>query len=161
MTPKKWKNRPKKLLIIGPDPFLRQSSPGHSPQPRSSFPFYKKSNAILSLLLSGVTLLALKLDIGTILTSVWKKFSLNNNVNAVVLGRMYRSMLSSFWGIEGQYLPTCEARRKVLLPNSEEWWQHWPIYLTQNYRIHIVIKWKLFPNWGQNFRIGFSWPLQY
>ena len=75
--------------------------------------------------------------------------------NAVVLGRMYRSMLSSFWGIEGQYLPTCEARRKVLLPNSEEWWQHWPIYLTQNYRIHIVIKWKLFPNWGQNFRIGF------
>ena len=52
LTPKKWKNRPKKLLIIGPDPFLRQSSPGHSPQPRSSFPFYKKSNAILSLLLS-------------------------------------------------------------------------------------------------------------
>ena len=41
------------MLIIGPDPFLRQSSPGHSPQPRSSFPFYKKSNAILSLLLSG------------------------------------------------------------------------------------------------------------
>ena len=46
-------------------------------------------------------------------------------------------------------------RGRVLLPNSEEWWQHWPIYLTQNYRIHIVIKWKLFPNWGQNFRIGF------
>ena len=55
LIPKKWKNRPKKLLIIGPDPFLRQSSPGHSPQPRSSFPFYKKSNATLSLLLSEWT----------------------------------------------------------------------------------------------------------
>ena len=30
-----------------------KSSPGHSPQPRSLFPFYKKSNAILSLLLSA------------------------------------------------------------------------------------------------------------
>ena len=53
LTTKSWKNFPQKLLIIGPDPFLRQSSPGHSPLPRSSFPFYKKSNAILSLLLSG------------------------------------------------------------------------------------------------------------
>ena len=53
LTPKKWKNRPKKLLIIGPDPFLRQSSPGHSPQPRSSFPFYKRPNPNVSLLVSG------------------------------------------------------------------------------------------------------------
>ena len=33
LTPKTWKNRPKKLLIIGPDPFISQSSPDHSPQP--------------------------------------------------------------------------------------------------------------------------------
>ena len=56
------------------------------------YPFSTK----IALLQQYVTLLVLKLDIGTILTSVWKKFSLNNNVNAVVLGRMYRSMLSSF-----------------------------------------------------------------
>ena len=30
----------------------------------------------------------------------------------------------------------------VLLPNSEEWWPHSPIHLTQNYCIHIVGKWK-------------------
>jgi hypothetical protein len=34
---------------------------------------------------------------------------------------MYWSMLSSFRGIEGQYLLTSqEAWRKVLLPNTEE-----------------------------------------
>ena len=32
MTPKKWKNWPQKLLIIGPDPFISQSSPDHSPE---------------------------------------------------------------------------------------------------------------------------------
>ena len=47
------------------------------------YPFSTK----IALLQQCVTLLVLKLDIGTILTSVWKKFSLNNNVNAVVLGR--------------------------------------------------------------------------
>ena len=29
--PKKWKNRPQKLLIIGPDPFISQSSPDLRP----------------------------------------------------------------------------------------------------------------------------------
>ena len=33
MTPKKWKNGPQKLLIIGPDSFASQSSPDHSPRP--------------------------------------------------------------------------------------------------------------------------------
>ena len=51
---KKLKKPPSKVAHNRPKPFLRQSSPGHSPQPRSSFPFYKKSNAILSLLLSGL-----------------------------------------------------------------------------------------------------------
>ena len=63
-------------------------------------------------------------------------------------------------GIDGirigeQYLPRCFACWKILFRNSSEWWQHWPIHPPQNYCIHIVIKWKLFPNWGQNFRIGF------
>ena len=53
---KKLKKPPSKVAHNRPKPFLRQSSPGHSPQPRSSFPLYKKSNAILSLLLSGLPL---------------------------------------------------------------------------------------------------------
>ena len=32
LTPKKWKNGPQKLLIIGPDPFISQSSPDHIPE---------------------------------------------------------------------------------------------------------------------------------
>ena len=43
LTTKKWKNGPKKLLIIGPDPFFPLSSPDHSPQPRIDFPFYEIS----------------------------------------------------------------------------------------------------------------------
>ena len=53
---KKLKKPPSKVAHNRPKPFLRQSSPGHSPQPRSSFPFYKKSNAILSLLLSALNI---------------------------------------------------------------------------------------------------------
>ena len=49
-----------------------------------------------------------------------EKVSLNNNVNAVVLGQMYRSMLSSFLRIGEQYLPPCFARQKVLSLNSSE-----------------------------------------
>ena len=71
-------------------------------------------------------------------TSVWKKFSLNNNVNAVVLGQIYRSMLSSFLRIGEQYLPPCFARRKILSLNSSEWWQHWLIHPPQNYRIPSI-----------------------
>ena len=40
---KKWKKRPQKLLIISPDPYISQSSPDHSPQPRIDFPFYEIS----------------------------------------------------------------------------------------------------------------------
>ena len=32
MTPKKLKNVPQKMLIIGPDPFISQTSPDHSPE---------------------------------------------------------------------------------------------------------------------------------
>ena len=73
------------------------------------------------------------------MTSVWKKFSLNNNVNAVVLGQIYRSMLSSFLRIGEQYLPPCFACRKILSLNSSEWWQHWPIHPPQNYRIPSIL----------------------
>jgi hypothetical protein len=62
--------------------------------------------------------------------------------NTLVLGRMYRWILSSFWGIDGQYWLISGAKRRrrpVLHLNSEEWWQYSPIYLTQNYCIHIVI----------------------
>ena len=37
LTPKKWKNGPQKLLIIGPDPFVSQ----YSPQPRIDFSYYE------------------------------------------------------------------------------------------------------------------------
>ena len=43
VTPKNWKNGPQKLLIIGPDLFFPQSSPGHSPQPRIDFSYYEIS----------------------------------------------------------------------------------------------------------------------
>ena len=43
LTPKKWKNGPQKLLIIGPDPFIPQSSPGHSPQPKIDPPYHEIS----------------------------------------------------------------------------------------------------------------------
>ena len=42
---------PQQLLIIGPDPFIPQSSPDHSPQPRIDFP-YMKSRDQTSVLLS-------------------------------------------------------------------------------------------------------------
>ena len=50
---KKLKKPPSKVAHNRPKPFLRQSSPGHSPQPRSSFPFYKKPNPNVSLLVSA------------------------------------------------------------------------------------------------------------
>ena len=37
---KTLKNGPQNLLIIGPDPFISQSSPDHSPQPRIDFSYY-------------------------------------------------------------------------------------------------------------------------
>ena len=37
------KKRPQKLLIIGPDPFISQSSPDHSPRPRIDFSYYEIS----------------------------------------------------------------------------------------------------------------------
>ena len=75
--------------------------------------------------------------------------------NTVVLGRMYRSILSSCWGIEAQYWLTSGAkrRRRPVLPlNSEAWWQYWPIHPTQNYCILIVSISTFVPN------IGFFFP---
>ena len=34
---------PQKLLVIGPDPFISQSNPDHSPQPRIDFSYYEIS----------------------------------------------------------------------------------------------------------------------
>ena len=59
--------------------------------------------------------------------------------NTAVLRRTYRWIRSSFRGIDGQYLPTGEARRKVFPFNSEEWWPYSPIRPTQNCCIHITI----------------------
>ena len=110
---------------------------------RYSSHIYFRSRPTVFTLLSSENLELFWLTHAFLILKVSRKKAIPYWGNAVVLGRMYQSMLSSFWGIEG-------PRRKVLLPNSEEWWQHWP---TQNCRIHIVIKWKLFPNWGQNFGI--------
>ena len=43
LTSKRWKNGPQKLLIIGPGPFIPQSSPYHSPQPKIDFPYHEIS----------------------------------------------------------------------------------------------------------------------
>ena len=43
MSIKTLKNGPQKLLIIGPDPFISQYSPDHSPQPRIHFSYYEIS----------------------------------------------------------------------------------------------------------------------
>ena len=43
MSIKTLKNWPQKLLIISPNPFISQSSPDHSPQPRIDFSYYKIS----------------------------------------------------------------------------------------------------------------------
>ena len=88
------------------------------------FPMCYPFSTKIALLQRCVTLLELNLDIGTILTSVWKKFSLNNNVNAVVLGRMYRSMLSPSLRIGEQYCPSIHIDRYILprttaFPHSE------------------------------------------
>ena len=40
MTPKTWKKHLQKLLIIGLDPFISQSSPDHSPQPTAQNWFF-------------------------------------------------------------------------------------------------------------------------
>ena len=37
MTPKKWKNGPQKLLMIGPDPIISQSSPDQRPTAQNRF----------------------------------------------------------------------------------------------------------------------------
>ena len=37
LTPKKWKNGPQKLLIIGPDPLISQSSPDQRPTAQNWF----------------------------------------------------------------------------------------------------------------------------
>jgi hypothetical protein len=43
MSIKTLKNGPQKLLIIGPNPFISQSSPDHRPQPRIDFSCYEIS----------------------------------------------------------------------------------------------------------------------
>ena len=53
MTPKKWKNGPHKLLIISPDPFISQSSPDHSPQPRIDFLYHEISGPDICSLICG------------------------------------------------------------------------------------------------------------
>ena len=71
-------------------------------------------------------------------TNIWHKSWNANNENTVVLGRMYRSILSSCLGIEGQYGPPPSLRsggQPVLRLNSSAWWQYWPIHPPQNYSI--------------------------
>jgi len=53
LTPKKRKNGPQELLIIGPTPFFPQSSPDHSPQPRIDFSYYEISGPDICSLICG------------------------------------------------------------------------------------------------------------
>ena len=48
-----FKNHPKTLLIIGQNPFIPQSSPGHSPQPKIDFPYYEISGPNMCSLICG------------------------------------------------------------------------------------------------------------
>ena len=50
---KSEKNGPQKLLIIGQDPFIPQSSPGHSPQSKIDFPFHEISRPDTCSLICG------------------------------------------------------------------------------------------------------------
>ena len=52
-TQKLKKNGPQKLLIIGPDPFIPQSSPGHSPQPKIDSPYHEISGPDICSLICG------------------------------------------------------------------------------------------------------------
>ena len=52
LTPKKLKNWPQKLLIIGP--FILQSSPDHSPQPRIDFSYYEILGPDMCSLICGI-----------------------------------------------------------------------------------------------------------
>ena len=54
MSIKTLKNGPQKLLIIGPDPFISQSSPDQSPQPRIDFSYYEISGPDICSLICGV-----------------------------------------------------------------------------------------------------------
>ena len=54
MSIKTLKNGPQKLLIIGPDPFISQSSPDHSPQPRIDFSYYEISGPDICSLICGI-----------------------------------------------------------------------------------------------------------
>ena len=56
LTPKKWKNGPQKLLIIGPDPLFPQSNPGHSPQPKIDSPYHDILGPDICSLICGVEL---------------------------------------------------------------------------------------------------------
>ena len=63
-TPKTWKDRPQKLVIIGPDPFISQSSPDHSPQPRIDFSYCEISGPdICSLICDTQYLLITKMTL--------------------------------------------------------------------------------------------------
>ena len=90
--------------------------------------------------------------------NIWQKSWNANNENTVVLGRIYRSILSSCLGIEGQYGPPPSLRsggQPVLRLNSSAWWQYWPIHPPQNYSIPpILTLCKL-----QSGSIGFYSPL--
>ena len=71
MTPKKWKNGPQKLLIIGPDPFISKSSPDHSPQPRIDFSYYE---------ISGLDICSLFCDIITSVHNIHNKLCIWENI---------------------------------------------------------------------------------
>ena len=70
--------------------------------------------------------------------------------NTVVLGRMYRSILSSCWGIEGQYWLTSGAkrRRRPVLPLNSEGHTMWIHYNVNTVVLGQIYWWILSSFWG-------------
>ena len=68
---KSEKNGPQKLLIIGPDPFIPQSSPDHSPLPRIDFSYYEISGPDICFLICSVRSIEIS-RLFTTLSSEWQ-----------------------------------------------------------------------------------------
>ena len=92
------------LLIIGPDPFISQSSPDHSPQPRINFSYYKYVPRHICFLICDMLptvahYTRLHLDNGDTpidlhLTIEIMKISNSNQVNFIILCSFFLSIIS-------------------------------------------------------------------
>ena len=100
MTMKNWKNCPKKLLIICPNPFFPQSSPGHSPQPKIDFPYHEISGPDICSLIC-----ALDQDANTHLRSIIDNLRLTiNYLPYLLLYTCLQTRYACTWTIKHWFL---------------------------------------------------------